>query len=76
MRPAIGVYAIALARCSPGGVDPWFDFAFDVPKRRDVDSRLVVGAAIFGVGWGSRGYVRTQPSALSSTSVTFFVVRC
>lgn len=28
---------------------------FDIPTRRDIDSRLVAGAAIFGVGWGLAG---------------------
>jgi hypothetical protein len=29
---------------------------FELPTRRDIDARLVVGAAIFGVGWGLAGY--------------------
>lgn len=29
---------------------------FLVPTRRDLDARLLVGAAIFGVGWGLGGY--------------------
>jgi uncharacterized membrane protein YedE/YeeE len=29
---------------------------FAVPERRDVDGRLVVGAALFGLGWGAVGY--------------------
>jgi uncharacterized membrane protein YedE/YeeE len=29
---------------------------FMVPTRRDVDWRLVTGAALFGVGWGVTGY--------------------
>lgn len=28
---------------------------FAVPTRRDIDARLVVGAALFGVGWGLVG---------------------
>lgn len=34
---------------------PVFDVNFKLPMRRDVDSQLVVGAAIFGVGWGLSG---------------------
>ncbi len=30
--------------------------AFRMPTRRDLDARLVVGAALFGVGWGLAGY--------------------
>jgi uncharacterized protein len=35
---------------------PLCDARFHVPARRDVDRRLVLGAAIFGVGWGLAGY--------------------
>ncbi|SFU51170.1 MULTISPECIES: DUF6691 family protein [unclassified Methylobacterium] len=28
---------------------------FDVPTRRDLDARLIAGAAIFGLGWGLAG---------------------
>lgn len=34
---------------------PWFGERFLVPTRRDLDARLVTGAAIFGVGWGIAG---------------------
>jgi uncharacterized membrane protein YedE/YeeE len=27
-----------------------------VPTRRDIDARLISGAAVFGVGWGLAGY--------------------
>ncbi|MGB0866405.1 MAG: DUF6691 family protein [Granulosicoccaceae bacterium] len=29
---------------------------FEIPTRRDVDKPLVIGAALFGVGWGLSGY--------------------
>lgn len=35
---------------------PLFDHTFHVPSRRDIDKPLLVGAAIFGVGWGLGGY--------------------
>jgi uncharacterized membrane protein YedE/YeeE len=28
---------------------------FEIPTRRDVDARLIAGAAIFGAGWGLAG---------------------
>lgn len=34
---------------------PWFDARVDLPARRDVDLPLVLGGAIFGVGWGLSG---------------------
>lgn len=35
---------------------PLFERAFAVPTRRDVDAPLLVGAAVFGLGWGLAGY--------------------
>ncbi len=35
---------------------PVFAPRFQWPTRRDIDRRLVVGAALFGVGWGLAGY--------------------
>jgi uncharacterized membrane protein YedE/YeeE len=29
---------------------------FNLPTRKDVDGRLLAGAAIFGIGWGVYGY--------------------
>lgn len=34
---------------------PWLADRFFVPARNDVDARLVVGAALFGIGWGIAG---------------------
>jgi uncharacterized membrane protein YedE/YeeE len=34
---------------------PTLDVQFEIPTRRDVDARLVTGAAIFGAGWGLAG---------------------
>lgn len=30
--------------------------SFQVPTRRDIDAKLLAGAAIFGLGWGLAGY--------------------
>lgn len=35
---------------------PLFDAAFHLPTRRDIDARLLGGAALFGIGWGLAGY--------------------
>ena len=35
---------------------PWLATAFRLPTRNDIDTRLVLGAALFGVGWGLAGY--------------------
>jgi uncharacterized membrane protein YedE/YeeE len=34
---------------------PIFDDTLHVPTRQDVDKKLVIGSAIFGVGWGVGG---------------------
>ncbi|MEQ9350561.1 MAG: hypothetical protein RII27_08490, partial [Alphaproteobacteria bacterium] len=34
---------------------PLFDVRFHLPERRDIDPRLLSGAAIFGIGWGLVG---------------------
>jgi hypothetical protein len=46
---------------------PIFDTKFHLPTRRDIDVRLVLGAAIFGVGWGLGGYC-PGPGLVSLTS--------
>ncbi|WP_346799086.1 DUF6691 family protein [Halomonas sp. Bachu 37] len=35
---------------------PLFDEAFQLPTRRDLDAKLLGGAALFGIGWGLSGY--------------------
>jgi uncharacterized membrane protein YedE/YeeE len=34
---------------------PLLEPSFQLPTRRDVDARLVAGAAVFGIGWGLVG---------------------
>lgn len=35
---------------------PMFTQTFSLPTRKDVDRRLIIGASIFGLGWGLAGY--------------------
>lgn len=35
---------------------PLLEAKFHIPTRRDLDPRLITGAALFGVGWGLGGY--------------------
>ena len=35
---------------------PLFDTEFHVPSRNDIDAPLVLGAALFGIGWGLVGF--------------------
>ena len=47
---AIG-FRLALRRPAPQ-----LDDLFDLPSARSIDAPLIVGAAIFGIGWGLGGY--------------------
>jgi uncharacterized protein len=35
---------------------PIFDATFHLPTRTDIDRRLVLGATLFGIGWGLGGF--------------------
>jgi uncharacterized membrane protein YedE/YeeE len=66
MVGAIAVYAVAY-RIILRRSAPWFDVRFHVPTRTEVDPRLLMGAAIFGVGWGLGGYC-PGPGLVSAAS--------
>ncbi|MBW0145293.1 DUF6691 family protein [Sphingomicrobium clamense] len=34
---------------------PWFEDGFSLPTKSDLDSKLIGGALLFGVGWGIAG---------------------
>jgi uncharacterized protein len=55
MIAAIAVYFVAY-RWSRGMVSPVLAAEFPVPARSDLDARLILGAATFGVGWGLGGF--------------------
>ena len=54
MGGAIGVhtitYRLILKRSSP-----LLDSKFQLPTKKDIDKRLILGATIFGLGWGWAG---------------------
>ena len=54
MVGAIGVHGV-LYRVVRRGSMPLFADRFSVPERRDIDGPLLVGAALFGIGWGISG---------------------
>jgi uncharacterized protein len=54
MVGAIGVHLVAQRRISKRA-SPLFDTRFHLPTRKEIDPRLVLGAALFGVGWGLGG---------------------
>jgi uncharacterized protein len=55
MAGAVCVYAIGY-RLIRKRASPIFDTAFHLPRREDIDVKLVLGAALFGVGWGLGGF--------------------
>jgi uncharacterized protein len=68
-----------LARSMLAGKTPWAAPRFDLPTRRDIDAPLLVGAALFGVGWGLAGYCPGPAFALlltGSADVLWFVAAC
>ncbi|QZH73803.1 MAG: YeeE/YedE family protein [Erythrobacter sp.] len=54
MGGALVVMAIAW-RIVPGMARPLFDEGFHVPTSKDLDPKLLGGAALFGIGWGVAG---------------------
>jgi uncharacterized membrane protein YedE/YeeE len=46
----------ALFRTATNQPAPVFSDVFQIPDRTDITGRLVVGSAMFGVGWGLAGY--------------------
>lgn len=55
MLGAIAVHAVAY-RMVRGRSAPLYGPKFALPTRRDIDMKLLLGAAVFGVGWGLAGY--------------------
>ncbi len=56
MGGALLVTLIAFTITPRHGRRPWFAEKFELPTRKDIDIRLVGGAALFGIGWGLAGY--------------------
>ena len=55
MASALLVYGL-LRRLVLRRPTPVCSAAFREPTRRDIDGRLIAGAALFGLGWGLAGY--------------------
>ena len=52
---AVGVTVVAF-RFVLRQPSPFFASRFILPTRKDIDRPLVIGSALFGVGWGIAGY--------------------
>lgn len=55
MIGALSVTFIAF-RLVPKRTKPIFDNKFRLPTRTDIDKPLVLGATLFGIGWGMAGF--------------------
>ncbi len=55
---------------------PLLSEKFHLPKLQDIDSQLLIGAALFGIGWGLAGYCPGPAIAgivLGQSETLFFV---
>lgn len=55
MIGAVGVHALAY-RLARRRARPLLALRFSIPPLRAIDTKLMLGAAVFGVGWGLSGY--------------------
>jgi uncharacterized protein len=56
MGGALMITFVAFAITPTQGRKPWVSDKFDLPTRKDIDFKLLAGAAMFGMGWGLAGY--------------------
>jgi len=47
----VGVFALAARRQRA-----WSGMAMEIPSKRHIDGRLVLGGLLFGIGWGIAGF--------------------
>ncbi len=56
MGGALFVTLMAFAITPVKGRKPWAANGFSLPTRKDIDAKLIGGAALFGIGWALAGY--------------------
>lgn len=75
MASALGVYLVGYPLVRRKN-KPVLSNSFQVPTRNDINARLVLGAAMFGIGWGLVGLCpgpALANLALGASSVLVFV---
>lgn len=55
MAGAVGVHIITYSLVRKRAT-PLFDSKWHVPTRKDITARLIIGSALFGIGWGLGGF--------------------
>lgn len=55
MGGGVVIYMIGFRAVRAWRREPWFDAKFHLPTRRDLDAPLLLGSAVFGIGWGLGG---------------------
>lgn len=72
MGGAVTIHLLAY-RAIRGRAHPVLADRFQLPTRKDLDARLIVGAALFGVGWGLGGFCPgpAVTSMLSGSAAVF-----
>lgn len=73
MIGAIAVHVVAY-RLVLRRPSPLFAARFSLPQRKDVDAPLVLGSALFGVGWGIAGICPGPAFAAVASGAAPFVV--
>ena len=69
MLGAIAVYFVEQENASP-----LLAADFSLPKRSDLDAKLILGAAIFGAGWGLGGFCPGPAlTSLASNALPVFI---
>jgi uncharacterized membrane protein YedE/YeeE len=56
MVGGIAVYALIYWLVVKKMKQPIVESQFHIPTRKDLDSKLIIGSVLFGIGWGLGGY--------------------
>ncbi|MFA6239099.1 MAG: DUF6691 family protein [Bacteriovorax sp.] len=66
MIGAIGVHSLFYYNIKKKS-SPLLDTKFHLPTRKDIDKKLLIGSAVFGIGWGWAG-ICPGPGIVAATS--------
>lgn len=55
---------------------PQFEKKFDLPRQQKIDIKLIIGAALFGIGWGISGFCPGGALPALGTGQTDVIIFC